>query len=86
MSHSIYQLIRESITDDGILSEDFVLPEENSEQIKRFLAAHPEFALAPLPDSVDERFRAQYGDAGLQLLPHRDRVEGFFIAKMRRIK
>ena len=63
-----------------------VLPEENSEQIKRFLAAHPEFALTPLPDSVDERFRAQYGDAGLQLLPHRDRVEGFFIAKMRRVK
>ena len=30
MSHSIYQLIRESITEEGILSEDFVLPEENS--------------------------------------------------------
>ena len=30
MNLSVYQLIRENITDEGILSEDFVLPEENN--------------------------------------------------------
>ena len=63
-----------------------VLPEENGEQIRRFLSAHPEFALAPLPETIDEKFRALASDTGLQLLPHRDGVEGFFIARMRRVK
>ena len=63
-----------------------ILPEENGEQIRKFLAEHPDFALAPLPDSFDERFKAQYTETGLQLLPHRDGVEGFFIARLRRIK
>lgn len=63
-----------------------VLPEENGEQVKRFLQKHPEFVLSPLPDAIDEKFRKEYTDTGLQLLPHRDGVEGFFIARMRRIK
>ena len=63
-----------------------ILPEENGEQIRKFLSAHPDFALAPLPDSFDERFKTHYSENGLQLLPHRDGVEGFFIARMRRIK
>lgn len=61
-----------------------ILPEENGEQIRRFLAAHPDFALSPLPASFDERFKAHYTETGLQLLPHRDGVEGFFIARLRR--
>ena len=61
-----------------------VLPEENGEQIRRFLSAHPDFSLIPLPEGIPERFRAQYTDLGLQLLPHRDGVEGFFIARLRR--
>ncbi len=63
-----------------------VLPEENGEQVKRFLEKHPEFAISPLPETIDEKFRKEYTDTGLQLLPHRDSVEGFFIARMRRIK
>lgn len=63
-----------------------ILPEENNEQVKRFLDRHPEFAIAPLPETIDEKFRREYTDTGLQLLPHRDGVEGFFIARMRRIK
>ena len=38
------------------------------------------------PETIDEKFRKEYTDTGLQLLPHRDGVEGFFIARMRRIK
>lgn len=63
-----------------------MLPEENEGQIKAFLERHPEFVLAPLPNTVPEKFRTQYGENGLQLLPHRDEIEGFFIAKLRRVK
>ena len=63
-----------------------ILPEENGGQVKKFLEKHPEFELAPLPASFDEKWKAQYGDTGLQLLPHRDQMEGFFIARMRRVK
>ena len=41
---------------------------------------------APLPAGVGADFRALYGAYGLQLLPHRDGVEGFFIARLRRVK
>ena len=63
-----------------------VLPEENGEQIQRFLSAHPEFALSPLPETIGEEFRNHYTETGLQLLPHRDHVEGFFIARLKRVK
>lgn len=63
-----------------------MLPEENNLQVKNFLEKHPEFQIMPLPASIDEKFRVQYTDTGLQLLPHRDGVEGFFIARMRRVK
>ncbi|MBE5783848.1 MAG: 16S rRNA (cytosine(967)-C(5))-methyltransferase RsmB [Clostridiales bacterium] len=63
-----------------------ILPEENGDQVKTFLEKHPEFELAPLPAFFDEKFRKQYTETGLQLLPHRDGVEGFFIARMRRVK
>ena len=63
-----------------------MLPEEHCQQVEKFLADHPEFEIAPLPASFDEKFKAQYTAAGLQLLPHRDGVEGFFIARMRRVK
>lgn len=61
-----------------------LLPEENSQQIERFLDKHPEFALDSLPDTIPEDLAANAGPHGLQLLPHRDQVEGFFIARMLR--
>ena len=38
-----------------------------------------------LPDTIPEKLRKQAGDYGLQLLPCRDGVEGFFVARMKRI-
>lgn len=61
-----------------------LLPQENSMQVKAFLHDHPEFALEPLPEDIPEGFRQHQGEFGLQLLPHWDQVEGFFIARMRR--
>ena len=60
-----------------------VLKDENEKQIVRFLDNHPEFELCALPDTVPERLR-RYENTGLQILPHRDGMEGFFICRMRR--
>jgi len=61
-----------------------MLKDENERQIARFLREHPDYALDPLPDSVPTALRKQAGEYGLQLLPHRDGIEGFFVARMKR--
>ena len=62
-----------------------VLKDENERQIAAFLARHPEFEAEDLPESIPEIFRRHAGQ-GLQLLPHRDHVGGFYICRMRRRK
>ena len=61
-----------------------ILPEENEEQVRAFLAAHPEFE----PDGdaawLPEAMRASLRDGMIQILPCRDGIEGFFIARMKR--
>ena len=61
-----------------------MLKDENERQIARFLAEHSDFAMDALPETVPAALRAQAGAYGLQLLPHRDHVEGFFVARMKR--
>jgi 16S rRNA (cytosine967-C5)-methyltransferase len=61
-----------------------ILPEENTEQIAAFLQAHPDFVLDPLPETIPVKFRQIYADDGLQLFAHRDGLEGFFIARLRK--
>lgn len=63
-----------------------ILPEENRLQVEAFLENHPGFRLELLPQGIPEELRKKQGNYGLQLLPHRDNVEGFFIAKMRRVR
>ncbi len=63
-----------------------ILPEENAMQIKAFLERHPEFVLSNPSDILPEELKAHYGELGLQILPHRDQMEGFYIAKLRRVK
>lgn len=60
-----------------------VLKDENVRQAEHFLARHPEFELMPLPETIPERYR-QHEGVGLQLLPQRDGVEGFYMCRMRR--
>ena len=62
-----------------------VLKDENERQIAAFLVRHPEFEVEALPDTIPEAFRRHAGQ-GLQLLPHRDHVGGFYICRMRRRK
>lgn len=63
-----------------------LLPEENEKQVQRFLAEHKAFEAdeaglrAVMPDFVQDRIDG----CMMQLLAHRDGVEGFFIARMKR--
>ncbi|NLI20507.1 MAG: 16S rRNA (cytosine(967)-C(5))-methyltransferase RsmB [Clostridiales bacterium] len=61
-----------------------ILPEENELQVQAFLQRHPEYAILPPPDSYPEAIRQRHEASGLQLFAHRDGVEGFYIARMRR--
>ena len=60
-----------------------VLKDENENQIRRFLAEHPDFEAEPLPESIPEKYR-QYEELGLQLMPYRDGTEGFYLCRMKR--
>jgi 16S rRNA (cytosine967-C5)-methyltransferase len=53
-------------------------PEENEEVVKAFLAAHPDFA----QESAGELLPVKRPEAMVQLWPHRDGLDGFFIARM----
>jgi len=61
-----------------------ILPEENTQQVEAFLKKHPEFTIEKLPGTIPEALRAHETPLGLQLFPHRDGVEGFYMARMRR--
>lgn len=63
-----------------------LLPEENADRVRAFLQAHPNFTLEPLPTSFPAELRERQTPCGLQLLGCRDGVEGFFIARMRRVR
>ena len=55
-----------------------LLPDENEEQVKAFLASHGEFALAPF--SVGEL----QSDGMLTLAPDTHGTDGFFVAKLQK--
>ena len=61
-----------------------VLPEENENQVAAFLETHPGFE----PDLDDrwlpEALRPHFRGGMIQILPHRDGMEGFFIARLTR--
>ena len=62
-----------------------LLPQENEEQIKRFLDSHPNFKLDEDCSYLPEKLRCRVNGGTLQLLPNRDGLEGFFIARMIRL-
>jgi len=62
-----------------------VLKAENQEQIDGFLQRHPEFTYDPLPEAIPAPFRSR-GAQGLQLMPHQDKVGGFYMARLRRTR
>ena len=61
-----------------------ILPEENGRQIEAFLENHPEFEPEDDNSFLPEGLRDRTHNGCTQLLAHRDNLEGFFIARMRR--
>ncbi|HIU34248.1 MAG TPA: 16S rRNA (cytosine(967)-C(5))-methyltransferase RsmB [Candidatus Pullichristensenella excrementigallinarum] len=63
-----------------------LLPEENQGQVRAFLEKHPEFRPEENVEYLPEALRPHVQEGMLQILPHRDDLEGFFIARMRRVR
>lgn len=61
-----------------------ILPEENEEQARGFLSRHPEFEPDADTSWLPEALRPRFDGGMIQILPHRDGLEGFFIAAMKR--
>lgn len=58
-------------------------PEENTQVVDAFLRNHPEFVLEKTGDYLPQ----PHGDQEtVQLWPQRDQVDGFFIARMKRVR
>jgi len=85
LQEKILETVSAYVKKGGVLvySTCSVLKDENENQVKKFLQKHPEFEVDALPETIPEKFRC-HADVGLQLLPHRDHVEGFYICRMRR--
>ncbi len=88
LQRSILQAVHKLLKPGGVLvySTCTTEPEENAEQVQRFLAAEPGFVLEPFPEGLlPEGAAAEAGAAGmLQLLPQDYGSDGFFIARLRR--
>ena len=61
-----------------------LLPAENGDVVRSFLKAHPGFEADPSNDWLPEALRPEFKNGMIQLLPTREGLEGFFIARMRR--
>ncbi len=61
-----------------------LLPEENEENVRKFLSEHPDFILEDFSSRGREPLRSEGGM--LTLLPQRDGCDGFFIARLKKIK
>jgi 16S rRNA (cytosine967-C5)-methyltransferase len=60
-----------------------MLPEENEEQVSKFLATYPMFELIPLADIFPNLAETTHSDF-LSLTPARHDTDGFFAAVLRR--
>jgi 16S rRNA (cytosine967-C5)-methyltransferase len=60
-------------------------PEETEEIIRDFLSHHSDFTAAELTPYLPVGWQEQTGAYGIQLYPHLQQVDGFFIAKLQKI-
>lgn len=68
-----------------IYSTCTIMPEENIYVINAFLAKHPEFILEDISKYLPFKLNKQKSQhKTLQLMPHLDNTDGFFIARMRK--
>jgi 16S rRNA (cytosine967-C5)-methyltransferase len=72
------------VTPGGVLvySTCTIEPEENEARVEAFLARHPDFSVESAADFVPEDVVSENGY--LTTLPHRNRTDGAFAARLRR--
>ena len=58
------------------------MPEENETVVRAFLAAHPDFQPAPLPEGISPDLTASPGM--FRTFTHRHHMDGFFAVRLRR--
>jgi 16S rRNA (cytosine967-C5)-methyltransferase len=63
-----------------------LLKPENEEQVENFLCSHPDFKPEISPDYLPESLREKAKDGMIRLTGHKDGLEGFFIARLRRVR
>ena len=63
-----------------------ILPQENEDQVRAFLARHPEYEIAPMAALLPEALAGREGEYGLQMFAHRDGTDGFYVCRMRRVR
>ena len=63
-----------------------ILPKENGEQVRAFLARHPEYEVVPMAAELPEQLAKHENEVGLQMFAHRDGTDGFYVCRMRRVK
>lgn len=61
-----------------------VLPAENGDQVRAFLERHPDFEPDPDDRWLPDALRPHFEGGMIRVLPQRDGIEGFFIARLRR--
>ena len=86
LQREILDACAEMVRPGGLLvySTCTILPEENEAQARAFLERHPEFEPDGGAEWLPEALRGHLADGRIQLMPDRDGIEGFFIARMRR--
>jgi 16S rRNA (cytosine967-C5)-methyltransferase len=57
---------------------------EGPDAIERFLAGHPDFNVEDVAARLPDELRGVPAEHGVQLLPSRDRTDGFYIARLER--
>jgi 16S rRNA (cytosine967-C5)-methyltransferase len=62
-----------------------ILPEENARQTAAFLAENPAFTWQNIAPALPEPLRPLADGGQVQLLAHRDGLDGFYIARMQRV-
>lgn len=92
LSRKILQEGAKVVKPGGILvfSTCTITKEENIEQLQWFLAKHPEFSLEPLvpffPKVQDPVLQGQLAQGWWQTWPHKEGIDGFFMARLRKEK
>jgi 16S rRNA (cytosine967-C5)-methyltransferase len=87
---NILRVCSKYVKPDGILlySTCSIEPEENQEVVEAFLRENGDFVFDDLRPCLPEKLRAAVDKhvGCLQLYPHIHKVDGFFIARLRRVK